>query len=94
MKEGIIMTKVEFIKKEMNENGISDLSQYFKVLGAKEIRMFYSGWECDTKGWLYKDTLFSTSHGSLIEMSKEEIKEYVNDIDENLNELKKLINKK
>ncbi len=61
----------------------------------KRFAMYYSGWECDSTAWVMNDgTCFTTNHGSLCIMTREQFETYriqmIGVVDE-LNELSKRI---
>lgn len=48
----------------------------------QEFSILYSGWECDDKAWLIKDSgdnyfCFGTNHGSLCQLDKKELMEKI-----------------
>jgi len=56
---------------------INTLTNYLDYKCVKSFDMYYCGWECDAKSWLMEDnTIFTTNHGAVCEMTKSNFKQY------------------
>ena len=62
-----------------------------KELATKTLDIYRVGWEADNIIWVMRDgTMFSTNHGSLCEFSKNNLSDYISEINTNLEECLKV----